>query len=49
MMFENVIGLLMISAELDPLETPSDDQPRVPTMITASGSAARITGMTWLA
>ncbi|PSK65655.1 hypothetical protein B0E53_02413 [Micromonospora sp. MH33] len=46
MMLSARTGLLTISSELPPSETPNDDQPRVPTMTTASGSLARITGMT---
>jgi hypothetical protein len=46
MMLVAFTGLLTISVSSAPSETPSEDQPRVPTMTTASGSAARITGMT---
>ena len=46
MMFDAFTGLDTISFSSAPLDTPSDDQPRVPTMTTASGSFARMTGMT---
>ena len=46
MMLVASTGLSITSVSLAPSETPSDDQPRVPTSTTPSGSAARITGMT---
>nr|WP_246869292.1 hypothetical protein [Saccharopolyspora sp. ASAGF58] len=38
-------GLSTISCSLESSETPSDDQARVPTSTTESGSCSRITGM----
>ncbi len=46
MMLEASTGSFTTSDSSAPSDTPNEDQPRVPTRTGASGSAARITGMT---
>lgn len=45
MMLEARTGLFTTSFSSEPSDTPKEDQARVPTSTTASGSWARITGM----